>query len=493
MRPKHAVIYVRVSTAEQASNNQSLPVQEAKATAYCKQRALPVLKVFSDKGESARTDDRPQFRRMLDFCREHRQDVSHVVVADLSRFARNIFDQTSTIIELKKLGIEFVSVDEPNLDETAAGKLLKNVLGSMHQFFSDSLSEKTRFRMQAGVKQGRWLWKAPLGYKNSETKTVVTDPERAPLVRKVFDAIAGGMSVGDAMRQVTALGLTTRTNNKVPKQTFSRMVRNPFYCGWIESDGTRVRGNHEPIVSEELFDAVQQRLTGKSPHQIEHDDFPLRGFVRCSSCDRNLTAGFVKGRSKRYAKYWCWTKGCHKVNVSAELLEARFWQVLFILQPTAALLEKMPTLAARQWEVRKETVAADARALTRRLDEQATLNHKAIKARLNGELSEEDFKSFKAGIDDETAKIREQIRALDSERSSMEELAKETEREVIDLSRSWRAAPGRRKRELQHALFPEGLTFSMEREFFTPHNYEVYLAYIDLLIQMVNLGVPDGI
>ena len=151
---KGAVIYVRVSTAEQASSNQSLPVQESKARALCQQRGLNVLKLFADKGESARTDDRPEFKKLMAYCREHRREISHVIVADLSRLARNVLDQGQTIVELTEMGIQLVSVDEPNLDDSAAGRLLKNVLGSMNQFFSDSLSEKTKDRMTAGSRGG---------------------------------------------------------------------------------------------------------------------------------------------------------------------------------------------------------------------------------------------------------------------------------------------------------------------------------------------------
>src|SRR5438270_12273451 len=170
-----AVGYFRVSTKEQAVQNKSLPVHEC---------------TFLDK-QSARTDKRPEFQRMLEYCQKHHKQSSCVVVADLSRFARNVVDQGTSIMTLKQLGIDVVSIDEPITDDTAAGKLARNMLGSMNQFFSDSLSEKTKFRMAAGVKQGRWLWVAPLGYLNdTHTKQTIPDPKRAGLVRKAFELIA---------------------------------------------------------------------------------------------------------------------------------------------------------------------------------------------------------------------------------------------------------------------------------------------------------------
>ena len=182
-----AVGYLRVSTLEQAAVNNSLPVQQSKFDAHCGRNDLTALESFVDK-QSGRNTERPAFQRMLTYCRKNKSRVKCVVVADLSRLARNVVDQGQTIAELSKQGIRLVSIDEPNIDGTAAGKLAGNILAAFNQFFSDSLSEKTRFRMQVGREAGRWLWVAPLGYLNdTATKRVVIDPARAPLVTKAFE------------------------------------------------------------------------------------------------------------------------------------------------------------------------------------------------------------------------------------------------------------------------------------------------------------------
>src|SRR5438128_6443492 len=206
---KGAVGYFRVSTKEQAAQNNSLPVQEGKFKNHCTANGLPALCTFLDK-QSARTDKRPEFQRMLEYCQKNHKQISCVIVADLSRFARNVVDQGTSIMTVKQLGIEVVSIDEPITDDTAAGKLARNMLGSMNQFFSDSLSEKTKFRMAAGVKQGRWLWVAPVGYLNADKKVLV-DGQRAPLVRKAFELIGnGGQAVPAAGRKIITIdGLGT--------------------------------------------------------------------------------------------------------------------------------------------------------------------------------------------------------------------------------------------------------------------------------------------
>jgi site-specific DNA recombinase len=488
-----AVGYLRVSTLEQASVNNSLPVQQKKFEDHCARNTLAPLDSFVDK-QSARNAERPAFQRMLAYCRKNKSRVRCVVVADLSRLARNVVDQGQTIAELTKIGIRLVSVDEPNIDNTAAGKLATNILGAFNQFFSDSLSEKTRFRMQAGREAGRWLWVAPLGYLNdTATKRVVLDPERAPLVTKAFELLREGTSIGDVMRQITALGLRTRKGRTIPKQTFSRLVRNPFYAGWIQNGDTRVRGAHDALVSDEMFEEVQARLKGHAPHDIEHDTFPLRGFVRCARCGKNLTAGWVTGRNQKYPRYWCWTKGCRAVTVRAERLEGSFRTLLGIIQPEAHLLASLPTLAARSWEQRKERIATDARQLARRLQDQTTLNEKAIKAKLLGELTEDDFKVMKASIDRETQQIQAQIAALDAETSSMSALMQQTDEAVINFGKSWDAAVPTRRREIQSALFPEGLGYDPELFYFCPLNPSLVQLLNDVLEDAGLVGVPDGI
>src|SRR5215469_15907372 len=131
------------------------------------------------------------------------------------------------------------------------------------------------------------------------------------------------------LKLVTALGLITRKGRKLTKQSFARMLSNPIYPGWIVSGDIRVRGKHMALISDELFETVQERINKKAvPHKRLSEDFPLRGFVMCASCKKPLTAGWSKGRSERYPRYWCWTKDCRAVGVSRDDLDRRFMGLL---------------------------------------------------------------------------------------------------------------------------------------------------------------------
>ncbi|HVJ07002.1 MAG TPA: recombinase family protein, partial [Acidisarcina sp.] len=185
MRGENAVIYLRVSTKEQAEDPHNLENQEKRCRAYCQQMGLNVLHVFIDRGESGRTSDRPEFQRMLAFCKTARNNVRYVVVQDLSRFARNHLDQAEAIGALGLSGVRLRSTFESNIDETAAGKLAANIFGAFNQYFSDAHSEKQRVRKRDAVAAGRVPWRAPLGYLNVQSKAganIEPDPVRAPLI-----------------------------------------------------------------------------------------------------------------------------------------------------------------------------------------------------------------------------------------------------------------------------------------------------------------------
>jgi len=456
---------------------------------------LPLLKAFIDPGESARTTDRPAFQKMMAYCRQHRRNVSLLLVADLSRLARNVRDQGDIIATLGHLGISLESIDEPMAEDSAASRLHRNIIGTMNEFYSDSLGERTRYRMRAAVTAGRFPWPSPVGYLN-QSKRLCVDPQRAPLIRQAFELIASGrFSTGDAvLKLITSMGLVTKKGRPLTKQSFARMLSNPVYVGWIVTRGERIRGSHVPLVSDELFHAVQDRLNGKShPHKRLNEDFPLRGIVRCARCRAHLTAGWARGRTQRYARYWCWTPKCRAVGISREELEEQFASLLSRMQPTAEALAQLPERVAAHWQVRKAQIAASAQSLRSRLADQGTLNQRAIVAKLDGTLSPEDFNCLKKSITEESARIEAEIKALDSERSTMEDLLKDAKAQAVDLVGAWKGGNVNQRHELATSFFPDGLVFSHERVFFEPANTVLNEMFWRFVTDLSNVGVPDGI
>jgi hypothetical protein len=210
----------------------------------------------------------------------------------------------------------------------------------------------------------------------------------------------------------------------------------------VVSGDLKVRGTHEPLISDQLFDAVQAPLNPKKTLQRKlNDNCPLRGVVRCATRGKLLTAGWAGGRSERYPRYWCWTKGCGAVGIGRDDLERQFVALLSRMEPTAELLDRLPREIAVQWKDRKERIAAEARRLTNRLADQDTLNQKAIIAKVDQEISTEDFETLKKTIVEQKIAIQNAISALDSERSTMEEMLKQANAQAVDLVTAWKHKP----------------------------------------------------
>ena len=231
-----------------------------------------------------------------------------MVVFNLTRFARDKYDHFALRSLLQSLGISLRSATEP-IDDTSTGKLMEGVLAAFAQFDNDVRSDRTRAGMRAALELGRWVFLAPLGYINAPRalgKSLMPDPERAPIVRRVFEEYATGrFTKQQILQQATAWGLRNRRGQPLSSQAIGMLLRNQLYAGIVDVPEYGVRGKRgdfEPLVSEDDLLPGSGRASGRTPSTApqlrSHPDFPLRGFVRCESCGRGLTGSWSKGRSE---------------------------------------------------------------------------------------------------------------------------------------------------------------------------------------------------
>jgi site-specific DNA recombinase len=147
--------------------------------------------------------------------------VHFVVVFNLTRFARDKYDHFALRSLLQSLGISLRSATEP-IDDTSTGKLMEGVLAAFAQFDNDCRSDRTRAGMKAALELGRWVFLAPLGYLNTPRamgKSLMADPERAPLVRRAFEEYATGRYTKEQLlKQTSAWGLTNRRGRHLTSQ-----------------------------------------------------------------------------------------------------------------------------------------------------------------------------------------------------------------------------------------------------------------------------------
>jgi hypothetical protein len=350
--------------------------------------------------------------------------------------------------------------------------------------------------MRSGAQSGRHLHLAPLGYLNGThngVKNLVPDPDRAELVRKAFALVADGHNMIEVLRIVAAMGLVSpRTGKPLTKGTFSQMLHNRAYCGWVKQKDIVARGTYEPLVSEELFERAQEALKGRSKrqkHVKHHEDWPLRRFVLCAHCGKPLTAGWVKnGAGKPYGFYFCAQKGCRAVSLKKEYLEHAWLTLLLMTQPREDYLERLPDLVEAAWERRKVQAEEEQRQLTSRLSEQVSMERRTIEARVKGHINDHEFATMKKAIADEIEQIEHAIKRLDDERAGVRELAKIKEYQLKNLCETWQKADLNERVELQFALAPNGLHWEKNNGFLNKANPQLFQAYRELLTDLVGDG-----
>jgi site-specific DNA recombinase len=460
-----AVLYCRVSSLEQ-TKNLSLPTQEKACREYCARNGYDVDHVFVDAGESAKSTDRPEFLRLLSYCREQQGSVHAVVVYSLTRFSRQQADHHAITTLLRGLGITLRSVTEP-IDESPSGKLMEGILAAMAQFDNDVKSERVTAGMQAALERGRWVNRPPLGYVSGGrgAPSLVPDPDRAAGVREAFSLCASGVTGRPLIKRLTAMGVRTRHGGSLTSATLYAMLKNRVYLGVVRGAKAtgEIRGDFEPLVDVETFGRVQSQLlaaptaTRAIARHRNHPLYPLRRFARCGVCSRPLTGSTSKGRTKRYAFYHC-PAGC--VRFGTEALEAAFLQHLDHLRPVPSRWERFRAAVVDLWETHARDSAGAVEAIGRRI---ATLQGR-------GRRLDEAF-LYEQAIDRATYaqqrdRLREELALAQIELSSLTDRGGSLE-DALDYARDvfvharlfWLEASSLEKRQLvQWTVFPAGIT-----------------------------------
>jgi site-specific DNA recombinase len=308
-----AVIYLRVSTKEQAemggeAEGYSIPAQRDACLRKAASLKAVVVEEFVDRGESARSADRPELQKLLQYVSD--QAVSYVIVHKVDRLARNRADDVTINLLLQKAGVQLVSVTE-NIDETPSGMLLHGIMSSIAEFYSRNLASEVIKGSVQKAKSGGTPGKAPTGYLNvrswdsgREVRSVEVDPVRGPIMAWAFEAYAtGDWTIRDLLEEVTKRGLDSTPSPKHPSQPlqishFHTLLRHPYYMGVVRYRGVLYQGKHQPLVTNEVWQAVQDHLTASNHAGEKRRVHPhyLKGSVFCGQCGSSLIISYNKNR-----------------------------------------------------------------------------------------------------------------------------------------------------------------------------------------------------
>ncbi len=291
-----SVIFARVSSREQEETGYSLPSQEKLLKEYGERKDFSISKKFSISESAGGKYQRKTFNEMLEYVKEN--NINIIICEKVDRLTRNLRDAVSInewINEDSKRQVHFVKENcILSRDSKSNEKFIWNIKVSVAQYYIDNLSEEVRKGQKEKLAQGWLPTKPPLGYKtigDKGHKTHVIDWDVAPYIRKMFEYYSSGnhslKSLVEVMHQE---GMRNREGKKICRSRIHLLVSNPFYYGKIMWKGELHRGEHEPIISKELFDLVQDRLFRKikNPQYKKHLTV-FKAKIDCSECGGTIT------------------------------------------------------------------------------------------------------------------------------------------------------------------------------------------------------------
>ena len=476
LTPKRAVSYIRVSTREQAQRGGSeegfsLPAQREANKRKAQSMGALVVKEFADRGESARSANRPELQKMLAYLKED-GGIDYVIVHKLDRLARNRADDVEINRAFEEAGVRLVSTSE-NIDQTPGGMLLHGIMSSIAEFYSRNLANEVIKGMGEKARNGGTLGKAPLGYVNvrardengREVRTVALDEERAPLLRLAFSEYAtGNWTVRQLADHLTTLGLSIpptprRCAKPITTTRLHKILRHPYYKGTISFQGVEYAGAHEPLVDEETWSQVQAMLDSHryGERQRIHNHF-LKSTVVCGQCGARLSVQNAKNSKGTVYPYFVCARRCrlHDCTFTAVLIDvvedrmAELYRTIQLSTEDRTQIEHYLHDELSQIEGEKNKAV---RSLTTRRTNIEDRRRRLLHAHYEGAVPLDLLKEEQAKLTSELGQIERQLTAYQADAAEVRQHLTQALDLLEDCHRLYQAAPNHLKKLLNQVFF----------------------------------------
>ena len=323
--PTRAIIYCRVSSKKQVREGNGLQTQESRCRRWCDQNNLEIVQTFREKGISGEKESRPEFDNMLKFAMTTKERFI-ILFDNTGRHARNTELFISSRRKLEERGHRLASVNKGLLGLRPGDRY--NAIVDAAQAERERLenAERTRDYMKDHADQGYWVMNPPTGYKRKRIDLrlyLVRLEPTATILQEAIEGFANGRfptqkAVYDFLRNQPILNFVEKPV-QITMNFVKNLLTNEKYTGifpYKRWNIPRQKWQIEPIISQEIYQAVQDRLKGKKTikpkkYNMNDQNFPLRRWVRCSVCGEHLTASRPRGKAgNRFEYYHCHKKGC---------------------------------------------------------------------------------------------------------------------------------------------------------------------------------------
>lgn len=317
------IIYCRVSTKDQVKGT-SLDEQEAICLDFARRFKMKIVKIYKEDASAMKAMQREKFNSMV---KDMQNGEAKVILCAMSdRLSRNGGDAyvIQELIEDNNVTV-VVAIDNVILQNplNPNDMLLFGVKNLISNYEVQLIKQRCKAGILAKHLRGFRPTRAPYGYLNDgENNTAIVINSRAKFVRKAFELCAtGNFTIPEISSELYSQGyLYEYLENKIPKQSLNKMLRNIFYTGEyvVKQTGQIQKGNHEAIVSKELFDKVQ-KILDSSPKSPRKNHLLYQQFLTCEACGRNMTGDVKTKGDKQYIYYVCKNENCSQKYRTTEL------------------------------------------------------------------------------------------------------------------------------------------------------------------------------
>ena len=460
-RVQNCVIYTRVSSKEQMDTNQSLEWQKKYCMEYALKSKLIIRGEFGGTYESAKSDERKEFSRMLKYVKASKEKISFILVYSLDRFSRTGDSAIYIASQLKKTGVNIIAVTQPIDTNSHAGVLQQNIQFIFSKYDNDLRRQKTVDGMREKLLRGDWIGHAPKGYsfvKGADKQTIVIN-EYGELIKLAFEWRANGISYESIVLSLKDRGMT------MPKQTLTDIFRNPFYCGLMSHNllnGELVKGNHPPLIDQDLFlRANEMKKTDGYKTNKANDNLPLKVFVRDVESRAPFTGYLVKKKGLYYYKV---NKVGIKINRSTKMMHEKFKGFLQTYTIDSTHMEPLEKQLQYTWENLTEESSGEKRALTIKLDEAEEDFYNMRKRYAIGKVTEDIYQEFAAELKQAKEDVLKKLQELENRLSNPEKLIQHTCYMAANLAPVWESWNYYDKQNFQNIIFPLGVLYDAKKE-----------------------------
>ena len=405
----NAVIYARVSSREQEREGYSIPAQRKLLAEYAHVRGFHVQHEFIDV-ESAKNPGRKEFGAMLRLLQSDPQ-CRVVLVEKTDRLYRNRTDSIAFEELIEKRNLEIHLVKEGRViakDSRSQDKFMHDIHVAVAKHYSENLREEVKKGMREKAEQGIYPSRPPFGYKNnSATRSIEVDPQRAPVLRRIFELYASGQHSLTTLRRA----ILRESGVQICRAYLEIILKNPFYIGRFLWQGIEYKGTHEPLVSAGFFQRVQDTFAGRNKPKYRKHHFAFAGLLTCAHDGCTVTTELQKGR---YVYYRC-SHGrgkCSLPYLREQDVSDRLGELLKqIYVPETIARTVVDSLQAdlnRSEQKRQEEMAA----LRQRLAALRTRMDQLYEDKLDGKITEEFWARKQAEYSDQERSLETALSSL---------------------------------------------------------------------------------